>query len=331
MDIWLIVCLILSFLITFLIIPLWIKKTRDVGLVEEDWQKIDKPKVSEAGGLIVLIGFLVSVFFYVAIKTFVYKIQSDILDIFAICLSVLIVSMIGFTDDILTWKKGFRQWVKPVLTIFASLPLIIINIGQSTVNIPFIGNVNFGLFYPLLLIPLGVVGASNGFNILAGYNGLETGMGIIILGFIGFVSFLNGQTWLTVIALCAVFSLIAFLIFNKNPAKVFGGDVLTYFIGGLIACLAIAGNMEKIALILFIPYFIEIILKARSKFQAYSMGIPQPDGTIEKRYEKIYGLEHFFISFLKKIKPSHKVYERDVVWSISIMEILIVFIIILFV
>ncbi len=47
-------------------------------------------------------------------------------------------------------------------------------------------------------------------------------------------------------------ALLAFLWFNWYPAKVFPGDTLTYSVGALVACIAILGDMEKIAVILFI-------------------------------------------------------------------------------
>jgi UDP-N-acetylglucosamine--dolichyl-phosphate N-acetylglucosaminephosphotransferase len=106
---------------------------------------------------------------------------------------------------------------------------------------------------------------------LAGYNGLEAGLGIIILSVMGFVAWQSGLGWVSMLAFCMVFALIAFLKYNWYPAKIFPGDTLTYSVGALIACVAILGNMERIAIILFVPYFITFILKARSRFKAESL------------------------------------------------------------
>src|SRR3989344_2780262 len=73
-----------------------------------------------------------------------------------------------------------------------------------------------------------------------------------------------------IIAACAFMALLAFFIFNKHPAHIFPGDTLTYPIGTIIAIIAILGNIEKFALILFIPYLIEGLLKARGKMQKES-------------------------------------------------------------
>jgi UDP-N-acetylglucosamine--dolichyl-phosphate N-acetylglucosaminephosphotransferase len=128
-----------------------------------------------------------------------------------------------------------------------------------------------------------------------------------------------------------VASLIPFYIFNKCPAKVFPGNILTYSVGALIATIAILGNLEKIAIFFFIPYILETILKSRGKLVKHSFARVNPDGSLEQPYDKIYGLEHLAIRILKKIKPSKKVYETDVVYLINIFQIaVIIFGIILF-
>jgi len=137
---------------------------------------------------------------------------------------------------------------------------------------------------------------------LAGYNGLEAGQGIILLSSLAIVAFFTGSSWLSVIALCMVFSLVAFLIFNFCPAKVFPGDSLTYSIGGMIAILAILGNFEKIAIFFFIPYIIEFGLKSRGKLVKHSFGKPNKDGTLSLNYKKIYSLNHLFIFLMKKLR-----------------------------
>jgi UDP-N-acetylglucosamine--dolichyl-phosphate N-acetylglucosaminephosphotransferase len=121
-----------------------------------------------------------------------------------------------------------------------------------------------------------------------------------------------------------VFCLIGFYIFNKYPSEIFPGDTLTYSVGALIACIAILGNVEKIAIFFYIPYIIETILKSRGKLKKESFAKLNDDGSLEMPYDKIYGLEHAAIYILKKIKPSKKVYEKEIVYLINAFQILIV-------
>jgi UDP-N-acetylglucosamine--dolichyl-phosphate N-acetylglucosaminephosphotransferase len=209
-----------------------------------------------------------------------------------------------------------------ILVILASIPLVVINAGESVIALPFIGAVNLGLLYPLLLIPLGITGAATTFNFLAGMNGLESSQGCIIFTALGVVTYFTGNTWLTLICLIIAFSLLGFLYFNKSPAKVFPGDVLTYPIGGLIAIIVILGNIERIGLFFFIPYIIEVALKSRGNLKKQSFGKPNKDKSLDLLYDKIYGMTHFSIWFLKKFKK--KVYERDVVIFINLIQIAVI-------
>jgi UDP-N-acetylglucosamine--dolichyl-phosphate N-acetylglucosaminephosphotransferase len=315
-----------SFFCTYMIIPFWIKKTKQIGLV---WEDLNKPKseknVAGSGGITVVIGGLIGVFLYIAIQTFYFKSLDGIsIKIFALLSTLFLVAGIGLIDDLFGWKKGglsIRSRI--ILILFSAVPLMVINAGASTVM-----GINFGILYPLLIIPLGILGATVTFNMVAGFNGLETSQGIILLSALSIAVYLTGNSWLSVVALCLVASLLAFYLFNFNPAKVFPGDVLTYAIGASIAVIAILGDSERIALFFFIPYLLEVILKIRGKIELrengfpHNFGIPNKDGSLELRYNKIYSITHLSLYILKKFKK--KVYENDVVWLINGFQIAII-------
>ncbi len=308
----------LGFFCTFLLMPFWIKKAKQIGLMWEDMNKFNKDeKVAGSGGLMVLFGFLIGVLVYIAIKTFYFQTNTILVEIFALLISVLFVGLTGLIDDLFGWRHGgLSPRSRIVLVFFAAIPLMVINAGEPTM-----AGINFGLLYPLILIPLGVIGATTTYNFLAGFNGLEASQGIILLTAISIVTYLTGNSWLSVVALCMVAPLLAFFIFNKNPAKVFPGDIMTYSIGTLIAGIAILGSIEKIVLFFFIPYIIETILKIRGGLPQ-SFGKPKEDGSLELLYRKIYGLTHLSIFLLSKFKK--KVYEKDVVRVINLFQILII-------
>ena len=328
----LLVTIIISFFVTYLVMPYWIKGARLNKLVGRDMHKTDKRMVAEGGGIIVLGGASIGILLYVAINTFIFK-NSDgtLLSIFALLSVLFISSFVGIVDDLLGWKKGLTRKIRMLIILFAAVPLMVINAGTSIMNFPFLGTINLGLLYPLLIIPIGIVGATTTYNFLAGYNGLEASQGIIILSALSIVTYITGDRWLTVIALCMVAALAAFYIFNKYPAKVFPGDILTYSIGALIATIAILGNIEKIAVLFFIPYFIETGLKLRGKLIKESFAKVNKDGSLELPYKKIYGLEHLSIYILKKIKHSKKTYEKEVVYMINGFQILVILLVFLFV
>jgi len=303
--------------------PFWIRKAKQIGLIWEDMHKVGHPKnVAGSGGIIVVMGFMLGVLIYVAIKVFIFKGLESIIEIFAILSCILFMALIAFVDDLFGWHRGgLSIRSRLILTAFAAIPLMVINVGDSTM-----WGINLGIFFPLIIVPLAVVGATTTYNFLAGYNGLEAGQGIIMLGALALVTYLTGNSWLSVIALCMIAALLGFYIFNRKPAKVFPGNVLTYSVGALIAAIAIVGNIEKIALFFFIPYIIETLLKSRGRLKKQSFGKLNEDGSLDMPYDKIYGLEHLAIWILKKIKPNKKVYENEVTWTIHIFTIIIILI-----
>lgn len=326
MELLLLITIMISFLISLFILPSWIKRAKHAGLIGRDMNKYKKREVIEAGGISVIVGFVLALFYYIALKTFYFESAENVVEILALISVILIISFIGMIDDILGWKIGLGKRFRIFLILFAAIPLMVINAGETGVGIPLIDGVDLGILYPLFIIPIGILGASVSFNFIAGYNGLEAGQGIILLSGIGFVAFFTGSSWLSLIALCMIASLSAFWLFNRYPAKMFPGNVLTYSVGALIASLAILGNFERIAVFFYIPYIIETFLKSRGKLRKESFAKPNKDDSLEMPYKRIYGLEHFAILFLKKIKlrRSGKVYENDVVYFIHSIQILVI-------
>lgn len=304
----------ISFILTLVALPKWIRRCNSVGLLWEDMNKFEHPKnVASSGGIVVIMAFILGVLSYIAIKTYYFGISGLNEVIFALLSTILILAIVGLTDDLLGWRHGgLSIKVRLFLVLAASIPLVAIKVGNPSMYLPFLGAIDFGIIYYWILIPLGITGATTTYNFLAGFNGLEAGQGIIILSYLSLLAIKTNNMWLALIGVIMVSSLVVFYFYNRYPAKVFPGDILTYSVGALIAYMAIVGNFEKIAVFIFIPYIFETILKVRGKLKKQSFGVPQKDGSLEMPYEKIYGLTHLSIWILKKIKKDKKVYEKEV-------------------
>ena len=185
----LILSLLLSLFLSLIFIPRWIKKCRKTGLLWEDMNKWNHPKnVAASGGIVVVMAFVLGVLSYIAIKTYYLGIDGIAIKIFALLSVILIISIVGLVDDLLGWKHGgLSAKFRVFLAMVASIPLVVINAGSHIINLPIIGNVNFGFIYPILLVPIGIAGATTTYNFLAGFNGLESGQGIIIISFLSFI------------------------------------------------------------------------------------------------------------------------------------------------
>ena len=137
----LIVSLLISFFLMFYTLPKWIKKCRDVGLLWEDMNKVDRVKrVAASGGVVVVLSFVLGVLSYIAIRTFILGGNGEIVEIFALLSVILILALVGFVDDILGWtSKGLSIRFRLFLALVASIPLVVINVGTKVVGLPYFG------------------------------------------------------------------------------------------------------------------------------------------------------------------------------------------------
>ncbi len=271
-----------GFAATFAVNPPLISKLKKRGFVGRDMNKRGERQAAEMGGISVVIGFafasMVAIGFFSYLGAFKGLEMTLLL---AGLLTITLVAMIGIIDDLVGWRQGIRQWQHALFPIFAALPLMAVNAGQSNIALPVMGLVNMGIIYSLVFIPIGITGASNAANMVAGMNGLEAGMGIInTIAMLIAAWFLGGRIEVIVIGVALLAALLAFLWFNRFPARIFPGDSLTLMVGASIAVMAIIGDMERVGILLFAIYFIELAIKARHRFQSQCFGIPQDDGTI---------------------------------------------------
>ena len=91
MDYLSLIPVLVSFFISFLSLPYWIKKCKSIGLVSEDMNKFGRPKnVASSGGIVVVMSFVLGVMSYVALKTFIFGETVKALEIFSL-LSVILI------------------------------------------------------------------------------------------------------------------------------------------------------------------------------------------------------------------------------------------------
>ncbi len=258
-----IVPFVVALLASLLATPILIGLCRQAGIVGRDVNKASQPEIPEMGGLAVVAGFSAGILFALGMTSFLRLLPAvNMVLLLAVLVTVLLLALIGVVDDLL----GMRQWVKALLPALAALPLMALRVGQTTVTIPFVGNINFWIWYPLILVPLGVTGAANAVNMLAGFNGLELGMGSVAMASLAVVAAHLGQTTALIILLAGLGACLGVLAFNWYPAKVFVGDVGTLTIGAILATACIVGNCELAGVILIVPYALDFLIKAMHRF-----------------------------------------------------------------
>lgn len=296
---------VVSFFAVFLLLPWFIRYLSKLGLVVKDQNKEGKPIVPFSAGLVVMGGMLAGIMIFLFFETFfpqyshVLNGDGSLNNLFAGIISIVVITIIGFLDDLLVTSDkersiGLKQWQKPLLTLIAAVPLMVVNAGTTLMTFPILGTIDLGLLYPLLIVPIGVVGAANMVNMLGGINGIEAGMGLVYTGTLAIYTYYHSSYLGTLFAVLCFFSLLAFFYYNRFPARILPGDSLTYMLGAAFAVIAIVGNVEKSAIILSIPFFFEFLLKARTKFKAQSYGYYKNGKVASLSGEKVYSLIHLF-------------------------------------
>lgn len=232
---------VVAFFITFVLTPVLRDRLRKMGITGTDLHKPDRVEIPEMGGIAVLAGFSISVisgyFFY----------QKEGL-------------LVGLSVVLLTGLLGIIDGIKKLTPIQKVIPLTIVGMILIPFSKPSILGYELGFGY-LVFVPVFFMFACNFTNMLAGFNGLEIGTGAIASLGMAILAYLNHSTEGAILSLTMFGALLAFLYYNRYPAKVFPGDVGTLVIGAALFATMIISKVELLGAIIFIPYIADAALK----------------------------------------------------------------------
>lgn len=178
---------------------------------------------------------------------------------------MLIFGSIGFLDDFIKVSAkqnlGLRAWQKLALQILCGV-LLAVYITHFTdygtgIFIPFLGkSVDFGPFY-VPFVTLVLVAMVNSVNLTDGLDGLCSGVTAIVAVFFALVGIGAGFYSESVFSAVIAGSCLGFLVFNKNPAKLFMGDTGSMALGSALAAAVILMHLEFMLIIAGFVYLME--------------------------------------------------------------------------
>ena len=231
---------------------------RDDGPEEHIVKKIGTPTM---GGVIILIGLLVSVLFWGDL--------TNINILFCIYIAISF-GVLGAFDDFKKIKHSNSSGVSSKFKIISQIILAIIGVcffvyyvdNQNITNLyfPFFKNliINLGWFF----IPFAVfvlIGSSNAVNLTDGLDGLATVPVILVAGCFAFISYVTGNIVfsdylqipyiegtgeISIFCGAIIGSCLGFLWFNAPPAKIFMGDTGSLSLGGSLGAVGIITKHE---------------------------------------------------------------------------------------
>ena len=260
---------VIAVVITKMEIPFLRRKAgqniREEGL-KSHYSKAGTPSM---GGISIIIATCVSALIGLALAH-----DARIVSLLIILLVFVGFGFVGFLDDYLKVIKkqneGFK--VKPkfavqmIIAIAFGVIFRMISDQGSLVYIPGVDTyVDFGILYVPFIV-FAVLAMTNAVNLTDGLDGLAGGVTALVaaafvIAGLTFSRMPNGimsdqiPGIVFFAALCG--GCLGFLVFNKNPAKIFMGDTGSLALGGGVAAAAIVMKLELLLLIIGLLYVIE--------------------------------------------------------------------------
>lgn len=257
---------ILSLIIGSFIIPILKRKKADqrlnIYLEEAHRSKSHTPTM---GGIIFILSSIISIIIlYLTNKI-------DITYNFIIVIFIFVsYAFIGFLDDYLIIKrnnnKGLTETEKLVFQIIISILFFYLFLKADNEPLIWIHSIhlklNIGWFYGLFILFI-LVASSNAVNLTDGLDGLATGLSIIAFFTYGIIMFNNGwlEGYIEIGLFCFLLtgSLLGFLVYNTNPAKIFMGDTGSLSLGATLGTIAILSRHEFLLILVGIVFILETL------------------------------------------------------------------------
>jgi UDP-GlcNAc:undecaprenyl-phosphate GlcNAc-1-phosphate transferase len=218
----------ISFTITFLAIPAIINVAEMKKLFDiPDERKVHLTPITPLGGLGIFAGFI-----FGCLLTLHFNQFADLQYFIA---ASFVIFFLGLKDDILVISP-VKKFIGQVLAAF-----IIIYYGGVQIHSMhgFLGIDQLPEMFSLLLTYFAIIVVINSFNLIDGVDGLAGTLGLLSTTIFGIFFLYTHMLPYAVIAFSMAGSLLAFLIFNFQPAKIFMGDTGSLLIGTINSILVV--------------------------------------------------------------------------------------------
>ena len=179
-------------------------------------------------------------------------------------------SLIGFIDDYLIIKRksneGLSESSKFIMQVVVAIIffyLFMISGNEPLLWIHTLGiKLDIGFLYGIIIL-LVLVSSSNAVNITDGLDGLAGSLSFIAFITLGIISYntgwLDGYEELSLFCFSISGSLLGFLLFNLNPAKIFMGDTGSLALGATMGSIAILTRHELLLVLIGLVFVIETL------------------------------------------------------------------------
>lgn len=210
----------ISFLISFVTIPVIIKLAKSKHLFDlPGTRKIHQIPTPSMGGIAFYVSLMVTLLLTVNFAA------SPAMPL--ILAAMTIVFLVGLKDDIM-FISPLKKFAGQFIAVF-----IIVYQGYYQLH-SFEGFLGIGILHPaisILFTFLTMLVVINAFNLVDGVDGLAATLGLMSTLFFGIICWLQKDIPHALLAFTASAALMAFLIYNWNPASIFLGDTGSLLVG----------------------------------------------------------------------------------------------------
>ena len=240
---------IISYLLGVFIVPLVIAFSKKKGLVDNPGgRKIHDHPVSRLGGVAIWISTMLT-FLVLVVLSFYPK--GSLLS--GMLLGGSLIFFLGIVDDVYCLDAKFKLLIQ----ICIATIVFLLGIRIDTVYNPFGSLIHLNLIISYIITMLWIVGISNAVNFIDGIDGLAGSIITISAVTLGVIAVSMSPTNVSsLIAFILAGSMLAFLTYNFNPAKIFMGDSGALFGGFMLAVLSITGVMDSDTIAMYVPLLV---------------------------------------------------------------------------
>jgi UDP-GlcNAc:undecaprenyl-phosphate/decaprenyl-phosphate GlcNAc-1-phosphate transferase len=220
-----------AFIITFLAIPVILQIAEKKKLYDiPDERKVHTRLIASLGGVGIFAGFMLA-----SLLSIQGVPGSELQPFLAFFAAAFVIFFLGFKDDLMI-LSATKKFIGQIIA--ASILIHLGGIRLYSMH-GLLGFTELPEAFSLALSYLTIIVVINSFNLIDGVDGLAASLGILTMAVFGSYFFATGYQAYALLSFSMAGSLVAFMIFNHHPAKIFMGDSGSLMIGLINSILVI--------------------------------------------------------------------------------------------
>ena len=218
---------LLPFIAAYISIPYFIRKLTEKEILARDYYKHKLTMVPDRGGIAILLVAMVCF----SLNTLFFKFSTTN---YVALIVVALFGLFGILDDMI----DIGRVTKLLLMYYCSYPLI--QYATTTAfTFPSIGGFETGILYLQFVVPTFVLVASNLVNMHSGFNGLASGLSVIVLISLIIRSTLLGDVENIFAVVSITGATLAYFLYDRYPSRIFWGNIGSLTIGAAIGVIIV--------------------------------------------------------------------------------------------